>query len=196
MLTLCWTSSGWRFFLKIPLNNEWLRYQYGSTSWFSVPPDEFSAEILVTLFVCEPSSITFGQGKLEAVQPLAVGCRAALCHLLPPCDVLFACGRVGHSSAGASSVLCSRCVPAQRDCGVTRCVLCSLPQGLLWEVRLSPFPIHQTEHWGCVVGLWASGILCFWQLGVWGTCRINSSCLVPPCSAVWFAVLLVQAEPH
>lgn len=36
--------------------------------------------------------------------------------------------------------------------------------------------------WGCVMDLWACGILCFWQLVMWDTCKLNSSWLVPPCS--------------
>lgn len=28
------------------------------------------------------------------------------------------------------------------------------------------FHIHHAEHWGCVMDRWASGILCFWQLGM------------------------------
>lgn len=139
----------------------------------SVPPDDICSELSKTL--CQPSSITFGQGRLAGnLFSLLQWVADLLC--VPLCLPVTCCLRVAELGAAlwvlVHSFALSVCLPRGPVvlCSVS-CAFCH--KGFSGKSDSAPnmktrpsFHIHHAEHWGCVMDRWASGILCFWQLGM------------------------------
>lgn len=154
----------------------------------------WSVQNLVKLCLSAPHQLPLGREDwLESCSVSCSGCRPAW---VPLC-LLWCAACVWQSWAQLCrcllSPLLSVCACLEGLWCCTVCPVLSATRAFLGR-QTRPLSTHTAQSTGVVWGI--SGTLCFWQLGMWGTCKINSSWLVPPCSAVWFVVLLVQAEPH
>lgn len=174
MLILCWTSCGWRLFPKSPLYTECKMLLWGYQ--LVAQCGQMCSKLIKTFCNCPAELFWNTKDFLQTSSVSYSGLGTCSLTTLPCCGTLHARGVVWYSSMAAAWPACCyyvQCKRWRRGCGVLQCVLCFLPQGSSGKSLTGPTQSHvppslcaTCSAWGCVMDLWACGILCSRQLSM------------------------------